>query len=272
MTPNPRGIDSDPDTDPQRRGPTRRQALALAGGTAVALGATVGPFGGLLDAGAADDDDTGPVESSTASWLMSLELAAAELYADARDADGFDDAARDLAAACAAHHTAQSQALSEMVSAGGGETPDGPNQAFLDRFGPGLAAAPGGAGKAAFLAGLENQFAATYQASFDTLTSPSLAALAAKILATDAAQAVAWSAVANSFDGGNGLPSEDAIPESQTGDDAFDRSDLAPNPPAEESSDDGDTGDDTGATDDDGADAEGGATDDDAATSTGEES
>lgn len=257
MTPSPSGNASHTatgdDTGPQRRGPTRRQALALAGGTAAVLGATVGPFGGLLGAGAADDDQGSP-EMATTAWLTSLELAAAELYDHARDASGFDDAARDLAATCAAHHTAQAAALSEMVSSGGGETPEGPNKAFLSQFRSGLDGADGAGAKADFLATMENRFAATYLKAFDTLTSPSLAALIAKILASDAAHAVAWSAAAGGFDGGDGLPGEDAIPESQTDADAFDRSEFKPDPP-ETATDDGDD-----------------AGDDDATTSTGDES
>src|SRR5699024_1568330 len=113
-----------------------------------------------------------------------------------RETSEFDDAARELAMRCAANHTAQADALGEMVSAGGGDTPEVPNDAFIDRYRPRFDGAPGANGKADILAGIENSFAATYQGAFETLTSPSLAALIARILATDAAQAVAWSAVA----------------------------------------------------------------------------
>lgn len=291
MTPSPLGSETNDETPestgPGRRGPTRRQALMLAGGSAAALGAFVGPFSGLFSAGAADGDDaegddSGPgpsPEMQLAGWLMGLESAAAELYNRARDS--FDDAGRHLASTCAAHHTAQAAALGEMVTAGGGETADAPNKAFTERYGADLDAAGDATAKANFFSGLENDFAATYQASFDTLTSPSLAALAAKILATDAAQAVAWSAAAHGGEG-DGLPDEGAIPESQGTDGKFDDKDLPPNPPEEEpAADDGAT-DDTAGTEADAPDsAEGGAatdgdelTDGDevTATETGEDS
>lgn len=245
MTPSPHGIDTltgtGDDTGGERRGPTRRQALAMAGGTAAVVGASIGPFSGLLSAGAADgdgEDDGGQIspETRTATWLVGIEMAAAELYTDAREDATFDAAARDLAERCAVHHTAQAAALREMVTAGGGTPPDAANDAFLARYRPGLGEGDAAA-KAGHLADIENGFAATYLAAFDVLTSTSLAALAAQILATDAAHSLAWSSVV----GEGGLPGEDAIPEVLTTTGAFDENALQPTPPPPEDAEDADT-------------------------------
>ncbi len=216
MTPDPRGNDSVVGTDdavgPPGRGPTRRQAIALAGGSAAALGLALGPFS--LFAGAADGDE--PPEVALTTWLIGLELAAVALYEPLRSHTAFDEATQSLVGACAGHHDAQSAALGEMLTAAGGEVPTEANQAFVDTFKARIDGAADGAAKAAVLADMENGFAATYQSSFTILTSPSLAGAAAQILATDAAQAVAWSAAANGQQSDDPLPTPDAVPGSQT--------------------------------------------------------
>ncbi len=222
MTPDPRGNDSvvgsDADAGPLGRGPTRRQAIALAGGTAAAVGMTLGPFSHLF-AGAADGE-VAP-ETALSAWLMGLELAAAALYEPLATAAQFDAATQQLVTTCTGHHSDQSAALGEMVTAAGGEAPTEPNQAFIDAFKPRIDGAGDGAATAAVLAEMENGFAATYAASFTTITSSSLAAVAAQILSTDAAHAVAWSAAANGQGAEAPLPPPEAIPASQSAEGAF---------------------------------------------------
>ena len=217
MTPHPRGnestVGSDDAAGPPGRGPTRRQALALAGGSAAAVGLALGPFSHLF-AGAADGDQ--PPEVALTTWLIGLELAAVTLYEPLHTDDAFDQVTQSLVGTCAGHHDAQSAALGSMVTAAGGEVPTDPNQAFVDTFKGRIDGAADGAAKAAVLAEMENGFAATYEGSFTILTSPSLAATAAQILATDAAHAVAWAAAASGQGSDNPLPPPDAIPESQT--------------------------------------------------------
>lgn len=222
MTPDPRGNDSvvgsDADDGPPRRGPTRRQAIALAGGTATAVGMALGPFSTFF-AGAAEGD--GPPDTTLASWLMGLELSAVALYEPLATAPGFDAATQELITTCAGHHTDHSAALGEMVTAGGGEATSDANQAFVDDFKGRIDGAGDGAAKAAVLAEMENGFAATYQGALAAIMSSSLAAVAAQILATDAAQAVAWSAAANGQGSEAPLPAPDAIPATQSSDGQF---------------------------------------------------
>lgn len=222
MTPDQRGNDSVVGSDavdgPGGRGPTRRQVIALTGGAAAATGMALGPFSHFF-AGAASAEI--PAEISLSAWLMSIEQAASAVYAQAAEGGNLDDAAQDLVATCATHHDAHSTALSEMVSAGGGETPSEPNQAFVADFGGRVAAAGDAAAKAAVFAEMENGFAATYQAAYATLTSAPLAAIAAQIQATDATHAVAWAAAAATGPEGDALPEPGAIPGSQTEDGAF---------------------------------------------------
>lgn len=230
MTPDPRGNDSvalsDADAGPLGRGPTRRQAIALAGGTAAAAGMALGPFSSFF-AGAAQGD--GPPEITLTGWLMGLELAAVELYGPLADNGTFDAASQQLVATCAGHHTDQSAALGEMVTAGGGESTSDPNQAFVEEFRGRVDGAGDGAAKATVLAEMENGFAATYEAALATITSPSLAAVVAQILSTDAAQAVAWSAAANGQGSEAPLPTPDAIPASQSDEGQFTQTAFTPN-------------------------------------------
>lgn len=231
MTPDPRGSAPDivttDEAGPDRRGPTRRQALAVAGGGAVALGAAFGPFSTLLSAGAADGQEQAP-EITLASWLVGLELAAVDLYEKNRDSSAFDAATQSLAATCSAHHEAQSSSLGSMIAATGATAPTDANSAFTAEYRPRVDAAADGAAKAAVFAEIEEGFAATYQASFTTIVSAPLAGVAAEILATDAAHAVAWSAAANGQGSDDPMPGEDALPASQTVEAAFDQAALTP--------------------------------------------
>lgn len=221
MTPEPRGTDSvvgTDDAEPIGRGPTRRQAIAIAGGSAAALGLAIGPFTSFF-AGAAEGD--GPPEITLTSWLIGLELAAAAIYDPLRTDAAFDTATQALVGVTGSHHEAQSASLASMVTAAGGEVPTEPNDAFVAEFGGRVTAAADGAAKAAVLAEMENGFAATYHGAFSTMTSSSLTSVVAQILATDAAQAVAWSAAANGQGSDNPLPTPDAIPASQSDDGHF---------------------------------------------------
>lgn len=230
MTPDQRGNDSGIGNDvadaPGGRGPTRRQALAIAGGTMAALGAGIGPFSHLFVSGAGAAEGDGPPEIVLSAWLVGLELAAEQLYESVAESTQLDDAAKGLAATCGAHHMAQSKALGQMIAATGATAPSEGDKAFVALFEPRITGAVDAAALARVFADLENGFAATYFEAFTTVTSSSLAALIAQILATDAAQATAWSAVENGQGAEKPLPAPDAIPQAQTATDAFDESTL----------------------------------------------
>ena len=155
--------------------------------------------------------------------MIGLELAAAELYQSASTNNAFDTASQALAATTGAHHTEQSQALGAMVTAVGGDVPTESDPDFLAVYKPKVTAASDGAAKAAVFAEIENGFAATYFAAFDTVTSASLATVVAQLLATDAAHAVAWGAAANGQGDESPMPAEDAIPAAQTDDGQFEK-------------------------------------------------
>lgn len=217
MTPDQRGNDlviDDDDAGVSGRAPTRRRALVLAGGTAVAFGAAVGPFSHLFTAAAAEGGP--PEEIVLAGWLVGLELGALDLYEAAVSVAAGDAQAAALATTCGGNHDAQSKALGAMITATGATAPSAPDADLVAEFKPRIQGASGTAALAGVLNELENGFAATYQASFATLTSAPLASVAAQILATDAAQSVAWAAAAAGPDSVMPLPPPDAIPESQT--------------------------------------------------------
>ncbi|MBS1847615.1 MAG: ferritin-like domain-containing protein [Actinobacteria bacterium] len=228
MTPDSRLPESDvaADIGGPDRGPTRRRAIVLAGGTAAALGAAAGPFAHLIGAETAQGNQSPDI--TLAMWLVSLELAARSVYATAAKADAFDDRAKSLATTCGANHGAQGTALGAMVTAGGGTVPTDANSVLAMQFSNRFATAATAAAKAGVLEDLENGLAATYQASLATLRSAPIAAVAAQIIASDAAQAVAWAAIANGPTADAPLPKPDAIPASQTTDAQFDRTEFTP--------------------------------------------
>ncbi len=225
MTLEPREPGDGLSTAPDGRGPTRRKALTVIGGTAAAIG--VGLSSNAMIAGAAQSDDVAP-EISFAIFAVGLELAVAEMYQDFAKASAQDAPAASLATACAQSHTAQAKALGSMISAAGAEVPTVANSAFAKQFDT---KGPSGDSKASALqfVTIENSFAATYLDGLSKITSSSLAMIAAQILATDAAQAVAWSAVAQSTDGKLGTPAPSALPQTQTTDAKFTPSSM-PNP------------------------------------------
>lgn len=217
MTPDQRGNDlviDDGDAGVSGRGPTRRRALVLAGGTAAALGAAIGPFSHLFTSAAAEGGP--PEEIVLAGWLVGLELAALDLYEVAEGVAAGDERTATLATTCGGNHDAQSKALGAMITATGATAPSSPDAGLVAEFKPRIQAASGTAALASVLTDLENGFAATYQASLATLSSAPLASVAAQILATDAAQSVAWAAAAAGPGSAMPLPPPDAIPASQT--------------------------------------------------------
>ncbi len=209
-----------------RPGPTRRQALIMSGASAETIGAAVSPFVHLLPAGAADGDES--PEIVMASSLIGIELAAADLYASVGSSAVLDSAGKDLAAKCRGNHNAQGSALGEVVTAAGATVPTDANAAFEARYSSRIAAAGDAATLGNLFAEIENGFAATYLAGLETMTSPSLAGVAAQILATDATQAVVWSALANGQGATVALPAASAVPQTQTTDGQFDLDALTP--------------------------------------------
>lgn len=225
MTLEPREPGDGLSTTPDGRGPTRRQALTLAGGAAAAVG--VGLSSNAMIAGAAQSDDVAP-EISFAIFAVGLELAVTEMYQGLAKASTQDAPLASLATACAQSHTAQAKALGSMISAAGAEVPTVANSAFVKQFdtkGPRRDKRQ----TALQFVTIENSFAATYLDGLSTIASSSLAMIAAQILATDAAQAVAWSAVAQSSDGKLGTPEPSVLPQTQTTDGKYTPSSM-PNP------------------------------------------
>ena len=210
---------------PQQSGPSRRRLLTMAGGSAAAVGLALGPFAHLFTAGAAPGGES--PEITLATQLVGLELAASGLYDQVHASSGVPGPVVDLASACSTHHQAQSKALGAMITAAGGTVPTEPNAAFTAQWGPRVGQAADAPSLGTVFTQMEDGFAATYLAALSTVTSAPLAGVCAQILATDAGQAVAWSAVANGQGAKVPLPAQDQVPTFQTTSGQFTESDYA---------------------------------------------
>lgn len=219
MTPEPRGPEVGHESSPEGRQPNRRQALTLVGAAAATASVSFFALNGAFDAGAAQSAQQAP-EINFATFVVGLELGAAALYQDFAKSSGLDQSIVDIASACANSHTQQAKALGTMITASGGQVPTDPNPAFTKLF-AGKVTPSNPTAAASVFSDLENSFAATYLDGLSTIVSSSLAMLAAQILATDAAQSAAWSAIAQAAGKTPTVPATQALPQTQSTDTKF---------------------------------------------------